>query len=399
MSLPSHFDCDTSDSFSATVCGSTAGLYVDSLHQPCLPHPHSLLVRTPFECLLLIALEHLQTSCDFIAHSSSIAPSREINSADVSTPLPASSLHARELATMKLKPTLDDSLAAKALKFLKSVNRHKQKSADAILNKFEQTSDNPMTEFVQSIVVLISSPSQIITTAAMEMLENVILKNPPKVRLSLIKADLMPHLILTLNPLSLSFTEAVDIHTSLMGTILNTVRLATPDGLGELAIKDENGQRAVHETILRQVVVPSEKYIWHLYLNRFSIIDEKRSTCFLILLFRLLQISPHYQPTMDCLMNTPVLLMIPSCLTSFENDDSNWYFVHLMVKHQQEWNKKGGDQRQTWRTVQRLLRKEGHEDAIEEKLQKDKHTHFGRWTVAESVEWTNQVGMNLPEHE
>ncbi|KAK2944952.1 hypothetical protein BLNAU_20128 [Blattamonas nauphoetae] len=137
-----------------------------------------------------------------------------------------------------------------------------------------RTTADSSTDFVQSIGVLISSASQAITTAAMKMLDNLIMNMSAQVRLSLVKADLLPQLITTLNPLSLSFAEAVDIHTCLMETITYSLWLATPFDLPLLALTDDNEQQTVPETIFQQVLVPSEKYIWHLSVIRISIISH-----------------------------------------------------------------------------------------------------------------------------
>ncbi|KAK2957949.1 hypothetical protein BLNAU_7125 [Blattamonas nauphoetae] len=127
------------------------------------------------------------------------------------------------VATVKFQPTLDDSLLAKAVKLLESVSLGDKESTVIFLDSFGRTSDESLTIFIQLIGVLISSASQVITTAAMGMLNSLFVWSTPKVRLALVKADLIPQLIITLNPLSLSVAEAVDIHIGLIQTISNTV--------------------------------------------------------------------------------------------------------------------------------------------------------------------------------
>ncbi|KAK2953075.1 hypothetical protein BLNAU_12064 [Blattamonas nauphoetae] len=122
-----------------------------------------------------------------------------------------------------------------------------------------RNTDESSANFVQSIVVLISTPSQVITKASMEMLEHLMFYSLPKVRISLVKADLIPQLVTTLNPQSLSFTETADIHTYLVDFISRTVRLASQFNLNQLTIEDAYEPQTVHETVLRQVFAPSEK--------------------------------------------------------------------------------------------------------------------------------------------
>ncbi|KAK2945541.1 hypothetical protein BLNAU_19539 [Blattamonas nauphoetae] len=300
---------------------------------------------------------------------------------------------------MKLNSTLDVSLETKAVEFLESVNPDDDESADAFLSSFASFCDDSETDFVQCISVLISSASQVITTAAMKMLDSLIDWCSDKVHLPLVKADLIPQLILLLNPLSLSFAEAVDIHACLISIISDSIWLSTPHGLTQLGIEDYDEQQAVHETVLQQVLVPSEKYILHLCMNRFSIINGNQSYSFLTLLAQLLRICPYYQPTMDFVLNMPVVLTIPSCLTFFEDDYAIWAFLLHMNNTQRDWNEIRGETRQMWKTVRRMLRMEGIEDVMEEKLKTDQDGAYGGWIISYSIEWNNQLGMHLPEQE
>ncbi|KAK2941503.1 hypothetical protein BLNAU_23576 [Blattamonas nauphoetae] len=232
----------------------------------------------------------------------------------------------------------------------------------------------------------------------MKLIRNLIENCSVKSLLALVNADLIPQLINTLNPLSLSFTEAGDIHISLMKSINKSIWLATPYGLYRLKRQDQNEQQAVHETVLKQVLVPSEKYISLLCVNRYSIIDGEQSPELITLLPRLLRICAYYQPTMEVVLHMPVFLTIPSCHTYFENENSIWSFLSSMVEAQWRWNITKGEVRKMGKTVLRNLRMEGFEDMIAEKLQNDQLEDFGRRIVRESIEWNNLQGMNHLRH-
>ncbi|KAK2944040.1 hypothetical protein BLNAU_21039 [Blattamonas nauphoetae] len=302
------------------------------------------------------------------------------------------------VATLKLQPVLDDSLEEKAVILLKSVNLDDD-TLDAYLSSVASSTDDSVTDFVQSIVVLISSPNQAMTTAAMQILDDLIFWCSTHVRLALVKADLIPQLIHTLNPLSLSFEETVDIHVHLSIFIQSFLRLQTQDGLDSLGIKDENEKQTVHETVFRQVLSPSEEYISHLCANRYSIIDGGESENYLILVAHLLQICPYYQPTLEFVLHMPVVLTIPNCLTFFEHEYSIWLFLAQMNNVQREWNKERGRERQLWKIMSRKLRMEGFEDVVEEKLRNDKNERKGGLIVYYSIMWINLRGMNLPEQD
>ncbi|KAK2954631.1 hypothetical protein BLNAU_10482 [Blattamonas nauphoetae] len=337
-------------------------------------------------------------------HSSSTArsdcsPFLNWNEEELESEDEVSGIYRSLVATVKLKPTLDDSLEAKTVKFLESLDPKYPEVIDALLSNHGRTTDESLTNFVQSIVVLISTPNRVITAAAMTMLENLILWCSQNIRLALVKADLIPQLINTLNPLSLSFTEAINIHDCLFSIITYSISHASSDGLARLGIEDGHEQQAVRETVFQQVLTPSEKYICHLCMNRYSIIEGDQSRRFLELLAQLLEICPYYQPTMEFVLHMPVVPTIPSCLTFFEFERSMFWFLNAMIDAQRYWNETRGSVQQLWKTVHRLLRMEGIEDGIEAKLQNDQNEYNGRWIVAFSIDWNNLQGMNVPKHE
>ncbi|KAK2964002.1 hypothetical protein BLNAU_1083 [Blattamonas nauphoetae] len=220
-----------------------------------------------------------------------------------------------------------------------------------------------------------------------------------QIQLALVKADLLPQIITILNPQSLSFTEAVDIHFNLLEIIALSLNLATPYPLSQLRIDDRDDQQAVHETIFQQVLVPSEKYMWHLCVHRFSIIDGMQSSEFMTILAVLIQISPYYHPTMDLVLHLPIYLTLPSCLTFFETCHSIYPVLSSMGNAQWEWNKKGGEVRQIGKKIHRMLRMEGIEDVIEDKLQNDINAYCGRIVIAFSIQWNNLLGITIPQEE
>ncbi|KAK2952678.1 hypothetical protein BLNAU_12327 [Blattamonas nauphoetae] len=230
----------------------------------------------------------------------------------------------------------------------------------------------------------------------MELLINLIDRCTSAIHLILVKADLIPQLVKTLNPLSLSLTESIHIHTYLILTIALSLKLATPLGVINLENTDQNEQQAVHETVLQQVLAPSEQYIWHLCVFHRSIVDGVQSSCLQMLLTELIRISPYYQPTMDFVLNIPIFLTIPSFLTFFVHDNTIRYWLNYMIGAQWEWKKTRGDQRLPRKAVLRILRMEGIEDVIEEKLRNDENGDEGD-IVANSIILNNLQGMNLQQ--
>ncbi|KAK2952679.1 hypothetical protein BLNAU_12328 [Blattamonas nauphoetae] len=160
------------------------------------------------------------------------------------------------VATLTLNPAVDGSLKTKVVKFLKSMSPKNRKAADALICSLASFSDESLTNFVQSIVVLISSPSRAIIKSAMKMLTSLIMNCSSTFHLLIVITALIPQLVKTLNPLSLSLTESIHIHTYLILTIALSLKLATPLGVTHLENTDQNEQQAVHETVLKQILAP-----------------------------------------------------------------------------------------------------------------------------------------------
>ncbi|KAK2950135.1 hypothetical protein BLNAU_14937 [Blattamonas nauphoetae] len=186
------------------------------------------------------------------------------------------------VVTLKWQPALDVRMEAKMVRFLGFVTPKSSRLAANFLGSLASHSDDSSTTFIQCIVVLISSASKRIITTTMKMFDSLIIHCSIANRLALVTA-----------------AEAVDIHVYLLNIIWNSLGLATRNSLTRLGIEEDDEQQAVYETVLKYVLVPSEKYIWHLCANRFSIIDGDQSRDFLEILAHLLRISPSYQPTMD----------------------------------------------------------------------------------------------------
>ncbi|KAK2955137.1 hypothetical protein BLNAU_9866 [Blattamonas nauphoetae] len=118
----------------------------------------------------------------------------------------------------------------------------------------------------------------------MEILEHLILDCSSNIHLNLVKADLIPHLITHLNPLSLSFTDSQEIHSHLTSIISSSIWLATQYGLRNLQIKDWNEQQTIHDTVFHQVLIPSEPYLRHLCVNFRAMAERGQSSHFMQIL-------------------------------------------------------------------------------------------------------------------
>ncbi|KAK2960277.1 hypothetical protein BLNAU_4830 [Blattamonas nauphoetae] len=299
------------------------------------------------------------------------------------------------VATVKLQPALDASLEAKAVRFLKSVGSHTRTSADAFLSNFASFAGGSLTDFTQSLVALISSPNPVIIAAVIKMLGTLISWCSTQDRLALVKADMIPQLINTLHPQSLSFVEAEDIHAFLLNFMTNSLWYSTPDGLESLENEDQYDQHNVYRTVFQHLLVPSESYILHLCQNRYSIVDGRLSSDFIFLLTRLLFISPFYQQIMDFVLHMPVVLAIPSCLAHLENDATISFFLIYTIDTHDDGNIIADELSRSRMTPLRSLMMEGFADVMEQKLQHIIFDSYEDEIVDYSISLNTFQGMNF----
>ncbi|KAK2959479.1 hypothetical protein BLNAU_5528 [Blattamonas nauphoetae] len=228
---------------------------------------------------------------------------------------------ARSLFDHLLKVPSVQSQIPKAVTLLERIQYSNPLEADQfILGLVPSSPDESVKEFVKSIIALISVHRQGLIITTLKLLTCFIGNCPITIRLMLIEADLIPHLLTSLTPLSLSIADHIDVHTNLL-TILNySIWLSTVDGLDSLKIRNSHEQQTLHETVLKQVIVPSEGYIRHLCVNRHSLVNEFHSLQFMRLLGRLVLLCPNYDPTLDFVMKLPVITAITSGMSFYSVD-------------------------------------------------------------------------------
>ncbi|KAK2953022.1 hypothetical protein BLNAU_12011 [Blattamonas nauphoetae] len=207
-----------------------------------------------------------------------------------------------------------------------------------------------------------------ITKATIALVFRIVVFCSINTLLKLVSDGLVPQLISALNPLSLSFADADDIHIHLMRIIDYALSLSTRTELESLNIHNAHEQQAVHETVINQVLMPSEGYLRHLCVNHRLIVDGNQSSTFILLIAKIFKICPSHDPMVDFLCELPVFLAIPSCLTHFESFDTTLWFPTEMLEVQSEWTRGGGRMLRRWNQVLRSLRTEGIEDVFEQRL-------------------------------
>ncbi|KAK2962043.1 hypothetical protein BLNAU_3099 [Blattamonas nauphoetae] len=261
--------------------------------------------------------------------------------------------------------SLEGPLEGNAELFLNQLLPSPPGTVSQFLVDLESSSNESVIDYMEALVVLLSLPNQRIIKSSLEILKTMIRFMSAPTRLRLVTANLIPQIITNLSPLSLPFTESQMILCHLRNIIGSFVSLASMDCVAELKVSDRAEQQAVHEAVLKQVLVASEEYFWHLFRNRFSIDDPLLTNELMFDEPRLLSVAPYFQPTLDYVLTLPIFQLIPSCLTFFDHDHSIFEFFVSMADAVEEWNTQDRTIIRSSAILLGSLRKEGFEDVVE----------------------------------
>ncbi|KAK2955223.1 hypothetical protein BLNAU_9775 [Blattamonas nauphoetae] len=220
---------------------------------------------------------------------------------------------------------------------------------------------------------------------------------PSKTRLSLVTADLIPQLITSLDPLSLSFIEGKDIHLPLMGIFASMFKLAIPAELKDLDLDSPLGQQNINEIVLKHVLIPSEGFIRYFYANRYSIEDNINTYNILFMHYRLIKICANYQPIVDFVLALPVSLTFTSLMSFLEKDTTICQFLEGIVDAQKATIDIDDPSRQPYTSILRSLRMDGLEDVVNQLTVTLLDDYYGRIAVGRSIKLHIASGANLPE--
>ncbi|KAK2945764.1 hypothetical protein BLNAU_19320 [Blattamonas nauphoetae] len=305
----------------------------------------------------------------------------------------------RSLVTMaKNDNAFDTTLEKKAVSFLAQIRPTFGEESDRFILDLTPSIDGSLNNFVTSIVVLLSSANQAVIAATMKMLDHLHINSTSQIHLKLVHAALIPRLLSSLNPLSLSFVDGAELHTLLISVISLSVWFATQAGLVSLKINDRHEQQTVHTTVLEHVLVPSEDYIRHLCTNRTLIVDRSLSDDLMFFLSQIILICPHFHPTLTFVVGLPVFFTIPSVLSIFEDNLAIWRLFFELSRAEKEWSTNDGKPSRTGQFVLRSLRTEGFDDVLQQRLQSDRTGYKGEDLVSYSIRMNNLLGMNIQQH-
>ncbi|KAK2958838.1 hypothetical protein BLNAU_6087 [Blattamonas nauphoetae] len=149
-----------------------------------------------------------------------------------------STIYRSLVALVKGQYPFDMTLQNKAVQFLESLEPQwgDQDQATKLVTDLAPSSNGSPSCFVESILILLSSSHPTVAAAASSFMFETILFLSAEIRLQLVESDLIASMLATVQPQRLPITGNENIIGNLVGTLVYSVLLASPDSLVDLNI-------------------------------------------------------------------------------------------------------------------------------------------------------------------
>ncbi|KAK2946523.1 hypothetical protein BLNAU_18565 [Blattamonas nauphoetae] len=310
-----------------------------------------------------------------------------------------SSIYCSLVQMVKNEEALDPSLEDKAVSFFNLVKPDTANDVDSFVSGIVPSSlPESSRDFVGSIVELISGHSKPVLNTAMAFVGRIVFRSSDNTILKLVKDGLIQKLISCLDLFSLSFIDAEYIHTSLLSIIYESLWIST-ERKETLKLNDANEQLNIRETVHNQVLLPSEAYIRHLCSNSYSFRNRDQSFQYMILLPRLLDVSPYHPATMEFVQNLHVCVTLTSAMAFFDFNVAICGSLLVLTTTQLTRRNASGQVLERHHILFRSLKMEGIEDIIEQWLKNDIGGDNGQEIATTDIKWNNMLGMNVKKLE
>ncbi|KAK2943452.1 hypothetical protein BLNAU_21635 [Blattamonas nauphoetae] len=213
----------------------------------------------------------------------------------------------------------DNALQDKAARFLKRLEPTSGDGPDyagKLMTDLVPSSDGSPSGFIDSVVILLSSPHSTVVRATMLFLQNI-------------------------------------------------------SELGITATVDQFNHR---EIIFQKVVLPSSQFVSFLISNRHMLSGNFfRSFMFLLTTFN--RICPLHRPTLEFVVASPIVMGLTRCLSFSENEIRLSMTLNRINQSLGDWKEEGPEVAQSGKRMMEALFSEGFEDTLEQMLKHDKDGH------------------------
>ncbi|KAK2943436.1 hypothetical protein BLNAU_21619 [Blattamonas nauphoetae] len=276
-------------------------------------------------------------------------------------------------ALVKAEYPFDDALQDRAAQFLKSLEPKgdQKEPANKLITELVPSSAGSTSGFIDSVVTLLSSPHSTVVAAALSFLHKTTNAVSPAIRCCLVESDLIGKVLETIQPHTLPISENEVLMGSLLGIIIDCIKLAFRSNLGVLGVTKAVNKSNHREMNFQKVVLPSSQFLTFLISNR-HILNTDLSHSFMSLLRLLLHIGPFNRPILEFILASPIVMANSSCLSFVEHDQTLWFSIGITNRSLKMWKENGPEVAQSAKRMRQALFSEGFEDTLEQMMKHEK---------------------------
>ncbi|KAK2959937.1 hypothetical protein BLNAU_5134 [Blattamonas nauphoetae] len=287
-----------------------------------------------------------------------------------------SSVYCSLVDLVKREYPFDNALQDKAGRFLKSLEPKwgQQDLATRLVTELVPSSTGSPSGFVESILTLLASPHSTVIAAALSFFKET-RRVSIQLKYRLVELDVICKILATVQPHTPPILANETILYRLIALFECFLFFAHPGPLRRLNITAAADTFDRLEIVFRKVVIPSSQFVTFLISNR-DIIKGDIFETFMILLSKLLQISPFYRPTMELVITSPIVMVFSTGLSSIEADKLIGDILITIKDTLYGWKAEDPEAVQSGRRIIQALYSEGFEDTLEQMLLTDDDGFF-----------------------
>ncbi|KAK2961659.1 hypothetical protein BLNAU_3457 [Blattamonas nauphoetae] len=276
------------------------------------------------------------------------------------------------VALVKAEYPFDNALQDRTVQFLKSLEpMWDAPLAEKLITDLIPSSPGSPSGFIDSIVILLSSPHSTIVATAFSYLCKITDSTSIEGQSRLVKSDIVSKAFTTIQPHTLSIAGNEEIFDNLIGIIGNCVKLAFPFFLEELGITEAVDQFNHREMIFQKVVIPSSQFVTFLISNRYTLSGDL-FTSVVSHLHAIIDIGPFHCPTLEFVLASPIVMALSSCLSIVEDNGCLWNFLTKIHDSLDDWRREGTEVIQSGKQMTQALISEAMEATLEQMMKHDK---------------------------
>ncbi|KAK2943445.1 hypothetical protein BLNAU_21628 [Blattamonas nauphoetae] len=275
---------------------------------------------------------------------------------------------------VKAEYTFDNALQDRTAQFLKDIEPEwgDEDLADRLVLDIVPSSGESHSEFVESIVTLLSCPCSTIVAAALLFFNKIAEVSSFGIRCRIVESDLISNVLATIRPHTLSISGNEELIGHLIEIIDSCIDLTSPRSLNDQSITTAVDRYNHREMIFQQIVLPSSQFVSFLISNR-NVLKGDLLDWFMFLLSIFFVLGPFHRSTLEFVLASPIAMALSSCLSFFEADLRLGTTLTNINRSLEEWTEEGQEVAQSGKRMMQALISDSFENSLELKMKLEKN--------------------------